>query len=888
MRLNTEMSTSTSAMREGVQMPTALDAATWARLSGLFDSARDLPQDALPQWLSHLTADQPDLAPWLPWLQDMLAAHATRHTADWLERGPQLHGTSAAADSQGLSPGDRVGPWVLQDLLGSGGMATVWRASRADALPARDVALKLPLQHRAGSQLVERFAREREILARLAHPHIAPLFAAGVAENGTPWLAMECVQGQPIDRWCDERRLNINARLALFAQVLDAVQYAHSRLVIHRDLKPSNILVTAEGQVRLLDFGIAKLLADDSPADATALTQASGRAMTPAYAAPEQVRGEALTTAADIYALGVVLFELLTGRSPYPRGKLHTAAQFEALVASAQVQRASDAVDQIVSDKMVLARSTTPRALRRTLTGDLNTILAKALALDPVRRYAGAAAFADDVQRFLTGRPVAAQPDAWWYRLRKTVARNRWQAAAVFSAVLSLTTGLGAALWQALEAAHERDIARVEAERSSAINFFYSDLLEDAGRNNQAIDGPALVARAETLARRELKGNPDALAAVFSSIGMLHQSQGRREQGRRITEEAHALARDPAFRDDIACDLALMLDDTPRAVAMLTAVADKPHTSARSRAACLVYLGDLLRNGDANLALHRYQQALSEWQRTPSRSPHDHITILGRLAFVAALQGRTADAVREYTQALALADTQGRDGTPMSSALRNRLGRTWLIAGRPEVARPMFELLLAEHAQRDPAALPPTDVLINAGQALLDLQEGAAARVPLLAAVAAASAAQHAPRWMQAQCLLRWAAALDGAGLRVAAPVPASSSPATGDVADAMARAACALADAHARRANQQWALLDQGLSPWLGQVWPEPQWAVDARLLRGQARLEQGQREEAAADARAALSEARRLQFGEGDSTRVQTASALLARAEGLPARKP
>ena len=223
MRLNTEMSTSTSAMREGVQMPTALDAATWARLSGLFDSARDLPQDALPQWLSHLTADQPDLAPWLPWLQDMLAAHATRHTADWLERGPQLHGTSAAADSQGLSPGDRVGPWVLQDLLGSGGMATVWRASRADALPARDVALKLPLQHRAGSQLVERFAREREILARLAHPHIAPLFAAGVAENGTPWLAMECVQGQPIDRWCDERRLNINARLALFAQVLDAV-----------------------------------------------------------------------------------------------------------------------------------------------------------------------------------------------------------------------------------------------------------------------------------------------------------------------------------------------------------------------------------------------------------------------------------------------------------------------------------------------------------------------------------------------------------------------------------------------------------------------------------------------------------------------------------------
>lgn len=857
-------------------MPSPLDAAAWARLSGLFDTALDLPGAALPQWLAQLAAEQPDVRPLLPWLQDMLAAHAARDTADWLERGPQLHGASAAADSQGLSPGDRVGPWVLQDLLGRGGMATVWRASRADALPARDVALKLPLLHRAGSQLAERFGREREILARLAHPHIAPLFAAGVAEDGTPWLAMECVQGLPIGQWCDERHLTLSARLTLFAQVLDAVQYAHSRLVIHRDLKPSNILVTADGQVRLLDFGIAKLLADDSLADATALTQANGRAMTPAYAAPEQVRGEALTTAADVYALGVVLFELLTGQSPYPRGTLDTAAQLELTVASARVQRAS----QAVSHDAALTRSTTVRALRRAISGDLDTILAKALALDPARRYAGAAAFADDVQRFLTGRPVAAQPDAWWYRLRKTVARYRWQAAAATAAVLSLTTGLGAALWQAREAAHERDAARAEAERSSAINFFYSDLLEDAGRSSQAIDGPALVTRAETLARRELKDNPDALAAVFSSIGMLHQSQGRREQGRRITEEAHALARDPAFRDDIACDLASMLDDTPRAVAMLTAVADQPHTSARSRAACLVYLGDLLRNGDANLALRRYQQALAEWQRTPSRSPHDHITILGRLAFVAALQGRTADAVREYTQALALADAQGRDGTAMSAALRNRLGRTWLIAGRPEVAQPMFERLLAEHAQREPAALPPTDVLINEGQALLDLQQGAAARTPLLSAVAAASAAQHAPRWMQAQCLLRWAAALDGA---VSPEITAPS-----EAADPMARAACALAHAHARRAQKQWPALDQYLSPLLTQAWPEPQWAVDARLLRGQARLEQGRHHQAAADARAALAEARRLQNGPGDSPRVQAATALLARAEGMALRMP
>ncbi len=871
-------------------MPTTLDAAAWARLSGLFDTALDLPPAAQRLWLAQLPTEAPDVRPLLPWLHDMLAAHAAHvadvanNTADWLERGPQLPGLRPAADSHGLSPGDRVGPWLLQDLLGSGGMATVWRASRADALPARDVALKLPLLHRAGSQLVERFAREREILARLAHPHIAPLFAAGVAEDGTPWLAMECVQGLPIDQWCDRRRLTLDARLALFAQVLDAVQYAHSRLVIHRDLKPSNIRVTADGQVRLLDFGIAKLLADDTPADATALTQAGGRAMTPAYAAPEQVLGQALTTAADIYALGVVLFELLTGQSPYPRGKLDTALQLEAMVSSAHVQRASVVVNPAANPAVIVqvasARSTTARTLRRRLAGDLDTMLAKALALDPVRRYAGAAAFADDVQRFLSGRPVAAQPDAWWYRLRKTVARHRWQAAAAAAAVLSLTIGLGAALWQAREAAHQRDAARAEAERSSALNFFYSDLLEDAGRSGQAIDGTALVARAETRARHELKHNPDALAAVFSSIGMLHQSQGRREAGRRITEEAYTLARDPAIRDDIACDLAVMLDDTPRAVAMLTAVADQRHTSARSRAACLVYLGGLLRNGDAGLALRRYEQALSEWQRTPSRSPHDHITILGRLAFVAALQGRTADALREYTQALALADGQGRDGTTMSAALRNRLGRTWLIAGRPELAQPIFERLLAEHTQRDPSALPPTDVLINAGQAWLDLQQGGAARTPLLAAVAAASAARHAPRWTQAQCLLRWAAALDGAVQPQIAPVS--------EVPDTVARAACALARAHWLRAQKQWTALDQLLSPLLAQAWPEPQWAVDARLLRGQARLEQGQRQEAAADARAAGDEARRLQSGAGDSARVQAARALLARAEATVVRTP
>ena len=856
----------------------AINAADWARVSSLFDVARELPQDQLRPWLDRLDRQDPGLS---PWLREMLAAHLSARTDDWLERGPQLSPRDIEADDSGLQSGAHLGPWLLHERLGLGGMAAVWRATRANALPAREVALKLPLAHAGNARLAERFSREQAILARLEHPYIARLYEAGVAEDGTPWLAMECVQGQPIDDWCDRHKLTVRDRLALFVQVLEALQYAHARLVIHRDLKPSNIFVTESGQVRLLDFGIAKLLAADEQGQATALTQAHFRMMTPAYAAPEQVHGQALTTAVDIYALGVVLYQLLVGCSPY-RLKIETPAQLEQAIANADVQRASSAV----TVEAAALRGCSARKLRRALAGDIDTVLEKAMAQNPARRYASAAAFADDITHHLAGRPVLAQPDAPWYRLRKYIGRHRLQAAALGAVVLSLAAGLGLALWQASVARQERNAARDEAERGSAINFFFSDLLEEASRSEKPVSGSALVARAEALARLEFKDRPDALAAVLLSMGMLHNSQGRLPEARRVLEDAYAVVRDPAFRNDVACDLALLLEDKQRALKMLNAVADQPGTGARSRAACLVYLGDLLRATDAVGAEQRYRQALQEWQASDSRSPHDQATILGRLAYVAALQGRSSEAMRGYDQALAISGTMGREASTMGQALQHRKGRTLLIAGAPEQALRVFDDILAQRKQTQGGGSPPSDVLISRAQALLDLGRAPEAQQAAQDARDAAAATGHAVRGAQAACQMAWAAALQHAvpesTAATTAATAAAATAATPISADPLVNVTCALAQAQQLRAQARWTEVHAMLDPLLAQTLAEPQWAIDARLLRAEALLQTGQLVAAAADATAALAEARRLQDGTADTLRAGSALQLLSRIKG------
>ena len=426
--------------------------AEYSRLSELLDESIEMEPAARNSWLDDLARTDPKSAAVLRDLfasQDAPQAQGFLDTRDLLTR----HLTSTVDADPGLT-GKQFGPYRVLSLLGRGGMASVWLADRTDGLFKRQVALKLIHPVLAGRVMTERLTREREILASLNHPHIARLFDAGIAEDGQPYLALEYVVGTPLTTYCDNRRLSIRERVELFQQVLSAVQYAHAHLVIHRDLKPSNILVTEEGQVQLLDFGIAKLLTEGE-AKATQLTQLGGRALTPDYAAPEQIAGAPITTAADVYALGVMLYELLTGERPY-RLKRDSRGALEEAILQADPLLPSRAGSSATAAQ---ARSTTAKKLTRLLRRDLDAIAIKALKKSPTERYATANAFGEDVTRFLRGDVVLAQHDSLAYRALKFARRHRVAIAAASVLILTLGGGLAATSFEAKVASEQRDVA---------------------------------------------------------------------------------------------------------------------------------------------------------------------------------------------------------------------------------------------------------------------------------------------------------------------------------------------------------------------------------------------------------------------------------------------
>lgn len=418
----------------------------WVRLSPLLDAALEVPVDRRAAWMAGLGPEHADL---LPRLQPLL-----------LQQAPPLLTLPAledAADDHWQS-GDRVGPYLLEVPLGEGGMGTVWRARREDGLLQRPVALKLPrLEGRTRRGLAERLARERDLLATLAHPHIAHLLDAGLTVEGQPYLALEWVDGERIDQWCARHALDVTGRVRLFLQVAHAVAHAHARLIVHRDLKPSNVLVDATGQVKLLDFGIAKLLEPGRATDST-LTREHARPMTPDYASPEQLVGDAVDTRSDIYAIGVMLYELLSGQRPYRIAGMGPHALAQAVLQQEPVPPSHAAGSA---------------AWRRLLRGDLDTIVLKALKKAPEQRYATVEALAEDLQRHLDGRPVLARPDSLGYVLRRLVGRHRVAVAALAAAVVAVLVGAGAATWQAQR-------ARLEQQRADEVKDFVARLLRDA------------------------------------------------------------------------------------------------------------------------------------------------------------------------------------------------------------------------------------------------------------------------------------------------------------------------------------------------------------------------------------------------------------------------
>jgi len=485
-----------------------LDPDLWRRARPLLDAALDLPADAREAYLDQACHGDPALRGTVAAL--VAAAEDERPFLDSLPRDAvaDLANLPAAAEDDGTEPGQRIGPYRILRLLGAGGMGAVYLARRDDGQFEQQVALKLiragPLSH----ETVARFRRERQILAWLNHPTIARLLDGGVSEAG-PYLVMEYVEGQPIDQYCDRNRLGIADRLRVFLSVCEAVDHAHKALVIHRDLKPANILVTAAGEVKLLDFGIARLL-DANPA-ADPLTGAEHRLLTREYASPEQFRNGPLTTATDGYALGAVLYQLLTGRLPHDLRGLSAAAAERAVCDTAPAR---------------------PSTIRRELRGDLDTILLRALHPDPARRYGSAAALADDLVRHLERRPVSARADTLTYRLGRFVRRNAMSVAAAAAILILLVGGALATAYQGARAQRRFDNVRTLAH---ALLFDLHDAIRDLPGATPARE--ALVSHALDYLdqlRADAPSDPALqleLAAAYDQIGEIQGNPHRANLG---------------------------------------------------------------------------------------------------------------------------------------------------------------------------------------------------------------------------------------------------------------------------------------------------------------------------------------------------------------------
>ena len=528
-----------------------------AVLSQLLDAALELPPESRHSWLDSL--GELDAAV-KGELRALLERHGRLEFSDFLGTLRKFDPPDAAANDNALVAGTVVGPYVLECEIGRGGMGVVWRARRADGLVKRPVALKLLRAGFYSSELLARFAQERDILAGLSHPNIARLYDAGFTAAGQPFLALELVEGLGLTGYCNQKSLDVPARLQLMLQVLTAVQYAHSHLVVHRDLKPSNILVTPDGQVRLLDFGIAKLLAGELEAN-PGLTQLGERLLTLHYASPEQIAGKPLTTATDIYSLGVVFYELLTDVRPY-RLKDETSHTLEEAILNGAPVRPSRASGMEVGAER---RATTARRLARLLRGDLDTIALKALSKDPEQRYASADAFAQDLVRFAQGKAVLAQPSSAWYRARKLIARNRLAAVSAVAVVLALTIGLGIALWQAHRAREHARAAETQAQIATAVQAFMLNLF-----HANSIEQPDPIKAQQTTARQlldlgatqiehDLKDAPEARLRALKMLADTYTELRVTERAVALNHERVALARSLYGAD--AAEVAYVLID---------------------------------------------------------------------------------------------------------------------------------------------------------------------------------------------------------------------------------------------------------------------------------------------------------------------------------------
>jgi eukaryotic-like serine/threonine-protein kinase len=693
-------------------MPPRLSADRWRVVIPYLDAALELEGDRRAQWLDDLRREDGLLA-------DDVAALLDKQAA--LDVQGFLDGPADARSLPASMAGQVLGSYTLREQIGQGGMGSVWRAERTDGRYRGSAAVKLLNPSLLGREGEGRFRREGSILARLHHPHIAQLIDAGVSGTGQPYLVLEHVDGQRIDRYCDERGLAVESRLELFLDVLAAVAHAHANLVVHRDLKPSNVMVGADGRVKLLDFGIAKLL-EREPGETTALTSEGAQLLTPQYAAPEQLTGGDVSTGTDVYALGALLYLLLTGRHPSGSDTGSPAELIRSIVETEPV-RPSDAVLQDAPGADAPAerasrRAATPRKLASALRGDLDNIVAKALRKSTSERYATAGALAADLRAHLAHEVVSARPHSLRYRTGRFLRRHRLAAVAAVVLVSSLAGGLGATAWQYARA--RRETARAQAVTDFLVRLFQTSA--DTVVTTETLTAREVLEQGVKRLDVELADQPATRASLLAVMGRVHNHMGLDDQAADLLSRSEALLRAQAKGDDP--ELARVLRDLAD-----VKVQQGDVESAKALARESVEMARRLYGGDHEQLAESIQtlagasmrgprepvealmnEALAMRRRLHGEAHRDVVQSLNRLGTLAFDHGDYALAETRYREALRIALAVPGDSFPAVPESMVNLGATLTRRGRPgeavgslrEAVRLYRERLGSQHA-----SLPP-------------------------------------------------------------------------------------------------------------------------------------------------------------------------------------
>lgn len=713
----------------------SMDHVRWRKLSHLLDELLDVDTTQRETRIAVLAESDPETA---EVLSALLAEGRELERDDFLQRGVL---------ELGLRPslaGQQIGSYRLERRLGQGGMGSVWLAHRCDGRYEGKVAIKLLHLALLDHGGLARFQQEGHALARLTHPNVARLIDAGVSAAGQPYLVLEYVDGAAVDEYCDQKGLDVPARVRLMLDLLDVVAHAHGKLILHRDLKPSNILITADGQPKLLDFGIATLL-QHGCAGASALTKAVGAAFTPEYASPEQIEGSELTTASDVYSLGVLLHLILVGELP-------RSVERAAALHRPEPRRMSDSAATLPA-AVAQRRRSSARQLSRILRGDLDNIVATALKSDSSQRYSTVTALADDLRRYLKREPISARPDSLRYRTLKFVSRNRALVAVAALALCAATLGVTAVVLEGRRAAQsaataqleraraddavhvaseQRDFALSQLARNEFINDLNMFLLADGAPLRTPMSIKELLTKAEQVIDRQQPGEDDSRLEMLTAIGCQFMLQGAIGDALRVLAKAQALASASAEPGLLARSKCMFASALAKAGAFERAAAlveeadralPRDPRYAVARTFCMLRSSEVARaQGDATAAIER---ARSAERMIAAYDPAPPMMLKLRVALYLAEAYRIAQRPREASRSLREASERltalGRDQTQTSSAVLNKLGTALLELGRPRDAERALRRALDIRSLRVGDPGPSPEVFNNLATVMLEL-----------------------------------------------------------------------------------------------------------------------------------------------------------------------